>query len=258
MSPSVRLDLLGGLSLECADARTGAVQRKRLALLAVVARAGARGVSRERLLALLWPDQAPEDARRALVVALSALRRALPEGALVSLPLGIALDPTCVVIDVVEFESTLARGNRAGAVALYRGPFLDGVTLPGAPEFDRWVEEERAVLARRHVDALAVLAAAARDSGNPASAIRWAQAWAAADPLGARPAVALVEALAAAGDRSGAARAAHAHETLVREQLQILPDPSVARARPRTRSRRCTSPSPRHAGRPTDRGSRAA
>jgi DNA-binding SARP family transcriptional activator/TolB-like protein len=214
MSPSARLDLLGGLRLRSGDVLDGGgVQRKRLALLAIVARAGARGVSRERLLALLWPDQSPEEARHALTVALSALRRALPEGALVPLPLGVALDAERVAIDVVEFEAALARGDREAAVACYGGPFLNGVRLPAAAEFDRWAEEERAALARCHVDALAALAASARERRDVPSAVRWAEAWMAADPLSARAAVALVDALAAAGDRSGAARAAQAHAT---------------------------------------------
>ena len=34
----------------------------------------------------------------------------------------------------------------ANAAALYDGPFLDGFYLTGAPEFERWVEAERATL----------------------------------------------------------------------------------------------------------------
>ncbi|HSL69167.1 MAG TPA: hypothetical protein VK864_02950, partial [Longimicrobiales bacterium] len=52
------LSLLGGCSLEGA---TGPVsgrvaQRKRLACLVLIAAAGRRGVTRDKLIALLWPE----------------------------------------------------------------------------------------------------------------------------------------------------------------------------------------------------------
>jgi DNA-binding SARP family transcriptional activator len=256
MDPAARLFLLGGLRLERDGAPVAAVQRKRLAILAAVARAGPRGVSRERLLALFWPDQPPETARHALDVALSALRRALPDGALASRPLGVAVDPGRVAVDATEFEAALDAGDLAGAVGRYAGPFLDGVELPGAAEFGRWVEDERAVLARRHVDALQTLATGARAAGDRATAVRWAQAWAAAEPVGARAAAALVEALAAAGDLSAAARACRTHGTLVRQELGVDPDPSVGAALARARAV-VPMPRPAHGPPPSPAGDSA-
>jgi DNA-binding SARP family transcriptional activator/TolB-like protein len=156
----------------------------------------------------------------------------LPDDALVPVPVGLVLDPARVAIDVVEFEAALGRGDLAGAIDLYRGPFLDGVVLAGAGavEFERWAEEERAVLARSHRDALRTLAITARDVGDHTAGVRWAQAWATADPLAAPAAAALVGALVAAGDVSGAVRACRAHQVLVRAELGVEPDPSVAAA----------------------------
>src|SRR5262245_9412162 len=53
------------------------VQRRRLALLAVLAHAAGAPVTRDRLIGLLWPDGSDARSRAALAAALYALRRAL-------------------------------------------------------------------------------------------------------------------------------------------------------------------------------------
>src|SRR3712207_2360641 len=53
-----------------------ATQRRLLALLATLAVAGEAGLSRDKLVALLWPDADEERARHSLTQALYAARRA--------------------------------------------------------------------------------------------------------------------------------------------------------------------------------------
>jgi DNA-binding SARP family transcriptional activator len=230
------LTLLGGCALDGPAGPVGGrvTQRRRLAVLAVVAASGRGGVSRDRLLALLWPESTTESARHRLADTLSVLRATLGETALRGVGDRVALNADVVDCDVRRFAEAVRQGDQAAAAAAYGGPFLDGFSVADAPEFDRWVDEERAVLARRHVDALAALTRAARNAGDGTATLQWARAWAAADPLDARAAVALIEALAAAHDATGAARAARVHEALVREQLGVAPDPSVAAAVART------------------------
>ena len=75
----LRLTVLGGLSLHRDGVRLeGApAQPKRLALLAALAASGGKGVSREKLMALLWPEADDERARRSLAQAVYALRQEL-------------------------------------------------------------------------------------------------------------------------------------------------------------------------------------
>ncbi|MEO8199734.1 MAG: hypothetical protein ABI679_04350, partial [Gemmatimonadota bacterium] len=63
-----RLNTLGGLSLSGpAGPITGpAVQPRRLGLLTLLAAAGVQGLSRDKLLGLLWPESEPDRARHAL------------------------------------------------------------------------------------------------------------------------------------------------------------------------------------------------
>src|SRR5207247_1778429 len=76
----------------------------------------------------------------------------------------------------------------ARAVSLYRGPFLDGFYLNGEGDFGRWVEGERARLAKLMSDALQSLACAARERGEHRTAADWWRRPAEPDPLRSRDA----------------------------------------------------------------------
>jgi len=73
------LKTFGGLSVEVSGApgSGAAQQRKTLALLALLAASGRRGVSRDKLSAYLWPESDSEHARNLLKQACYALRRDL-------------------------------------------------------------------------------------------------------------------------------------------------------------------------------------
>ena len=204
-----------------------AAQPRRLAILAVLARVGKRGASRERLLALLWPDSSEEAGRNTLNHALYSLRRDLGSAEAISGVRELRLEPLVIDSDVNQFEEMCAAGDLEGAVAVYTGPFLDGFRLPGNPEFDRWVETERDVLARRHAEALERLARATAQRGDALGAATWWRKLAALDPLNGRVTVELMRSLAAAGDRAGALQHARIYESLLEEHLDLAPDREV-------------------------------
>ena len=79
------LKLLGGMSLEDGTGPLAGqvAQRRRLALLAVLATSRST-VSRDRLVALLWPELDAEGARHRLSDSLYVARRALGDGAIVT------------------------------------------------------------------------------------------------------------------------------------------------------------------------------
>ena len=71
-----RLRTFGGLSIENGRVSAAAATRRRpLALLALLAVAGNRGLPREKVVSLLWPDSDEERGRNSLSQALAALRR---------------------------------------------------------------------------------------------------------------------------------------------------------------------------------------
>ena len=73
----LRLRTFGGLTLarDGEDLSGAITQRRRLALLALLAVAGAGGMSRDKLLACLWPESDAERARHVLNQLLYAQRR---------------------------------------------------------------------------------------------------------------------------------------------------------------------------------------
>ncbi len=220
---------LGGLSIDRAGSRAegAASQPRRLALVALIARSGERGITREKLLSLLWPDAEPEPARRALNQALYALRRDLDADNLVLGVHELRLNPEVATCDVLRFEADLRAGRLEAAVAHYAGPFLDGFRVPGSASFDRWADEERAELAHRYVGALERLARAADARQASADAVQWWRRLAAVDPLDARVALALMQARVADGDTAGALQHARIYEVLVAQELDLPADASV-------------------------------
>jgi DNA-binding SARP family transcriptional activator len=220
-----KLRTLGGLSLESdtTPLPLSATQRRRLALLAVLACAKEVGFSREKLIGYLWPESSEERARHALEQLLYATRRDLGRESVLSVSGRLRLNPEVVNADVVDFEAALVRGSLDEAVSSYTGPFLDGVYLGGAPEFERWVESERAQLQERYAAVLEKLAGSAVGSEDHSGAIRWWRRLAALDPLSTPYAAGLIRALAAAGDPAGALRQVQVHRELVRESSPAAP-----------------------------------
>lgn len=224
-----RIQALGGLAVfEGALPLAGSAQQpRRLAVLAVLARGAARGVSRDRLAALLWPDAEMERARRSLNQALYALRLELGSEDAILGTRDLRFNPELVRTDIEEFEAAVSSGAVEQAARLYGGPFLGDFTLPGAPEFTRWAEEEREALDGAYRRILEAVARKAADRGDWSAAVLWWRRLAGLDRASAEVAQALMRALAAAGDIPGAVRHA-AVFTAVREQEFELPaDPDV-------------------------------
>jgi DNA-binding SARP family transcriptional activator len=225
----LRIHALGGLSVHrdgCALTGTAA-QPRRLAVIALVARAGERGLTRDKLLATLWPDADDERGRRSLSQTLYGIRQDLgSDDAILGLK-DLRLNTDLVSCDVVEFETAMGARDLERAVELYAGPFADGFHVPKAAEFEQWVETERRTLAHSFETALERLAAAATARGDYPMAVAWLRRLAAHDPLNARVALLLMQALEAAGDPAGAVRHARVYELLIEQELDLPPDRDV-------------------------------
>ena len=220
---------LGGLVVyDGTRALTGAAQQpRRQAILALLARAGDRGISRDRLLAMLWPDADEERARRGLNQALYALRQDLGNEEAITGNRDLRLDPALVESDVQLFAEERAAGRLEGAAELWGGPFLQGFNLPGVPEFERWMDQERAALTHDYADLLEALAVRAAERQEPGNAIPWWRRLAALDPLNARNTEGLMRAQAGAGDEAGALRQAEIFAAFYAAELGVAPDPRI-------------------------------
>jgi DNA-binding SARP family transcriptional activator/TolB-like protein len=224
--PTYRLETFGKLALSGGATGSLSHQRRRLALLALLAASGERGLSRDQLLGFLWPESTAANARHSLEQLVHAIRRALGENVFVGVN-PLRLNPDFVASDVDEFEKAMSREALADAVALYKGPFLSGFYLEDGPEFERWADGERSRLSDRYVKALDRLARDAELANDHAAAIAWRRRLVEADPVSSRFALAFMKTLAASGDRGAALQYARVHESLVMQELEIAPDPSI-------------------------------
>ena len=204
-------------------------QRRRLALLAVLAAAGERGRSRDQLLGLFWPDVSQSRARHSLEQLLYAIRTSL-DPAIFTGANPVQLNPDLIESDVGKFSDSLARGDLEEAVGLYGGPFLDGFYLTDSPDFEQWVDSERARLERSYIEALERLARAANAANDYSGSARRLQKLVETDPVSSKHALALIKALSNAGDHAAALRYAERYEAIVRQELGTGAGPAVASA----------------------------
>src|SRR5882724_10195633 len=234
----LRLNTFGRLFVERDGCRlTGAAsQPRRLALLALVAGSGEQGMTRDQLLGMLWSETDEERARKGLNQALYALRQELGADEVFLGTRDLRLNPELVTSDVAAFTGAIKAGHLERATTEYSGPFLDGFHLSEAPEFERWLEEERAGLARDYATALERLARRAAERGDRLESVEWWRKLAAQDPLNARVAIGLMEALVATGDRSAALHHARVYEVLLQQELEAPPDQAVVALAERIRT----------------------
>ena len=225
----LRVNALGGLAVVHDGVRLegAAGQPRRLALLALLAMAGPRGLGRDKILALLWPDADEDRARKNLAQSVYALRQVMGEEAMVVGTWDLRLNSDRVGSDLADFDTARQSGALDQAAVVYGGPFLDGFHLAGAPEFERWVDEQRSALNHVYADLLERLAVQAREQNNARAGVLWWRKRAALDPHDGRVAAALMRALIAAGDTSGALQHGRSFQTALVDELELPPDREV-------------------------------
>jgi len=243
--PLVEFRILGAVHLRGpgGDELTSVLaQPKRVALLAYLAAAAPpRLHRRDSLLALFWPELDQEHARAALRQALHGLRHALGDGVLVTRgddDVGVAVDRVCC--DVIAFERAAAAERFGDALDLYRGDLLEGFFIRGAPDFERWVDDERARLKSVALRGAGLLAEREAQSGNLAQAVQWNKRALRIAPLDEPALRRLMQAFDGLGDRAGALDTYNAFAQRLTTELAAEPAPETRAVRDAVRARALT------------------
>jgi len=137
---------------------------KQRALLALLLLHANEPVAAERLIDELWGEQPPRTAAKSLQVYVSALRKLLPDGTLVTRPSGYELRVHSDELDLACFERLVAEGRRPqpdlaaeklrAALSLWRGPPLaDFRYEPWAQAEITRLEEMRLAALEERIDA---------------------------------------------------------------------------------------------------------
>lgn len=196
-------------------------QKQRFALLAylgVEVRA-----SRDRLLALFWPNREEEKARHSLSQALYALKRELGEECLRIEGDSVALNAAACTVDATQLETAAENGDWRRVVELYQGPFLEQFSLPGAGDFEEWLANTRAGLARLAHHGFRNVIAEWLTAGDTAAALKEAWRWTTLEPLDDEAQHTLIGLLAASGDRTAALSRFDAYRERLTRELDVEP-----------------------------------
>jgi len=221
-STTFRLELFGAPRVLQRGAEVRLPIRKSLALLAYLAVEGR--TTRAKLAALFWGESGDEAARRNLRRELHRLREAGLAEAIATDDMTVALAPG-VASDVAEFVA--AESSRPEvALALYRGPLLDGFEVDDAEGFETWLAARREHYAQRWSQSAGAEATRLTAQGDPRAALALHLRLIEADALQEAQFVAAMRLASQLGERS---RALELYErcraTLQRELgLEPLPD----------------------------------
>ena len=242
----LRVYLLGPPRVEW-DGQPWAIPRRQARGLLFRLATELQPIPREHLSFLFWPDTLDMDARRNLTRLLTHLRRALPTpDLLVTSDDAIGLDPARLWSDSAEFTRLCmrpkpglawltpgARDETPGAellqqaVALYRGAFLAGFSVPESPEFENWSQGERATLERQYLEALDALIEERAAHGVYSDAIAYARRHLAIDELAEQIHRRLMGLYALAGERSAALRQYESCAAILERELGVSPLPET-------------------------------
>jgi predicted ATPase/DNA-binding SARP family transcriptional activator len=241
------IELLGPPRISLAGRALDMRVRKELALLAYLAVEREHHHSRESILGLLWPEATEEAARNNLRVVLAGLRRQLSaagddflhaERQHVQFLAGS--DHT---LDVIAFRRLLADvhahphatpercdaclARLAEAVALYRGDFLAGFSLPDSAAFEEWATIQREQLLQQALDALDTLTVGCELRGDYAAQCRYARRQLTLEPWRETAYAQLMRGLWASGQRGPALEQYETCRRILEAELGLEPSPEL-------------------------------
>ena len=230
---TVELGVLGPLQVRQYGLPVAIPGAKPRAILTMLGLHGGSVVSADTLVELLWGDDPPRTAAKALQTHISSLRRTLGDGFVLTEGTGWTLSTT--EIDATRYKSSATAGRAAvasgdtsqavarfdEALALWRGtPELPGGQR-GISEKTRWIEGHAALVEDR-ADALLATGRAAEIIGDLEAAIADA-------PLRERRWGQLMLALYRAGRQGEALGAYQRARTLLADELGVDPGPDLRR-----------------------------
>ncbi len=216
---------------------------KTRALLAFLATESGWPHRRQALAGLLWPDYPERSARTSLRTALANLRQvigdhqAVPPFLLISRQ-AIALNrDSDIWVDVTALDCLLDTSQSRqpsivqleGAADLYRGPFLEGFSLPDSVLFDDWVLIKREQLKLEMMAAFDRLTVGCRELGDYEKALRYARRRVELDPWQEPAQRELMRLLATTGHRAEALAQYEECQRLLAEGLGVEPETATAR-----------------------------
>lgn len=242
----LKISLFGGFQASQADRSLAFVTDRARALLAYLAVEAHQPHSRDKLAALLWPDDRELLARQNLSQTLTRVRQAIgdydadPRYLQVSRP-ALQLNRNApITVDLLDFQALLAVctnhkpegrthchlciGRLSEAVELYRGPFLEGAQFVESEIFEEWVLLMREQSQRQALDALHTLTVYYAAKGDQRLAQHYAARQLVLEPWCEIAHRQLMRALAHTGHRGAALAQYESCRRLLADELAVEPE----------------------------------
>ncbi|MDX1520318.1 MAG: AAA family ATPase, partial [Anaerolineae bacterium] len=188
---------------------------------------------RDKLADLFWPESDQQRGRTALRNTLTRLRQALAavggfiitERSLVGFDSVQAVDLDIRTVDeaVLNASTETPLEVLQSVLAQVQGEFLEGFSLPDAPDFETWATGQRERWHRRGEALFADVVGRQVALGKFSKAVETAAAWTRYAPLNEAAHRHLIEAQALAGDRTGALQAFETCQRILADELGIPP-----------------------------------
>lgn len=208
----LRLTTFDGVSLTRDGQPVSAIASRRLsvALLLILALRGARGIAREALMELLWPDNAVKDPRHSLDQLLTVTRALTGQPDLFSGTSTLTLASRAIETDVDAFESARRDQRYEELAALYRAAFAEGFSFSASPALEELIDNARTRFAIEHAAAVRKLAERAEGRQLHGEAAGWWKVLYEVDQLDRSVALRLIASLALDNRNGDALRIARA------------------------------------------------
>jgi DNA-binding SARP family transcriptional activator/tetratricopeptide (TPR) repeat protein len=181
---------------------------------------------RERVLGLLWGESTEEAARKNLRNTLWAIRKDLGSEAIETAGDRLALDDG-LQVDVRTLRAATPSSDPAGLLDLYAGPFLDGLVLSDAPDFELWLVTARERLAETFLSCMTDILSELGRAGSWRDVGEFSRRALVHDPLHEGLYRALMQALSRQGQRAEALRQYETLRAALERELAVEPSPET-------------------------------
>ncbi len=196
-------------------------------LLASLALAQGRPMTRAKLAQMLWPSVEIAHGRARVRHALHLLRTAFEAtpGALLIESQDVALQPASLQTDVLELLAAPATTTACSSrrLDLYRGPFLQGLKLPQNETLQAWRQSWTARIEIELAQCRSDLAASHLEQGDPQQALAYAKHWVSRWPEDETGHRQLIRLLLCMGERDAAMHAFEHCRDVLAQRLGVAP-----------------------------------
>lgn len=222
----MNVQILGTLQVEIDGVPVDLGAPKQRALLAILVLHANQVVSTDRLIDLIWSDNAPRTAAHSIQIYISALRKALPDGdrQIETRAPGyiFRLDPDQV--DANRLQALIERGGTDDlrtALSLWAEPLADF-------QYEEWAQPHIRRLHGLEARAVEALAASELEDGRPAVVPDLLHDLIRREPLREEPRRLLMLALSRTGRQAEALRSYREFRSVLGEEMGVEPSPDLA------------------------------